>query len=128
MLARVIVNRVWHYHFGRGIVEHEHLFDVLRDAGERTVDDRIICVSGAGAWKVFTVNDKKKGEVVIEKKFYKSEFGEILANPEYAPHLQDLIEAVMVRKMGEVHEPEIDTESYEEVRSALMDIAAEDLS
>jgi hypothetical protein len=77
---------------------------------------------------VFTVTDTKKGAVVIEKKFYKSEFGEILSNPEYAPHLQDLIEAVMVRKLGEVHASDIDTDSYEEVRSALMDIAEEDLS
>jgi recombination protein RecA len=136
VIAKTIKNKVaapfrtanFEIHFGKGIVEHEHLFDVLREAGERTVDDRVICVSGTGAWKVFTVTDTKKGAVVIEKKFYKSEFGEILSNPEYAPHLQDLIEAVMVRKLGEVHESEIDTDSYEEVRSALMDIAEEDLS
>jgi hypothetical protein len=34
----------------------------------------------------------------------------------------------MVRKMGEAVESDIDTDSYEEVRSALMDIAEGDLS
>ena len=136
VIAKTIKNKVsppfrnanFEIHFGKGIIEHEHLFDVLREAGEKTVGDNIICVSGDGAWKVFTVTDAKQGKVILEKKFYKADFGELLASPTYSPYLEDLIEAAMVRKMGETHESDIDTDSYEEVRSALMDIAAEDLS
>lgn len=84
-------------HFGKGIVEHEEIFDVLRDAGERQVGNKIICVSGDGAWKVFTVTDVDLGDVIIEKKFHKAEFGEILKTPAYTEYLESLIEAVMVR-------------------------------
>jgi recombination protein RecA len=136
VIAKTIKNKVaapfrnanFEIHFGKGIIEHEHLFDVLREAGEKTVGDNIICVSGDGAWKVFTVTDSKQGKVILEKKFYKADFGELLSSPTYSPYLQDLIEATMVKKMGEVVESDIDTDSYEEVRSALMDIAEGDLS
>jgi recombination protein RecA len=84
-------------HFGKGIVEYEEIFDVLRDAGERQVGNKIICVSGDGAWKVFTVTDVDLGDVIIEKKFHKAEFGEILKTPAYTGYLESLIEAVMVR-------------------------------
>jgi recombination protein RecA len=84
-------------HFGKGIVEHEEIFDVLRESGERTIGNKAICVSGDGAWKAFTVTDLDKGVVLIEKKFHKAEFGELLRNPDYKEYLDDLIEAVMVR-------------------------------
>jgi recombination protein RecA len=136
VIAKTIKNKVaapfrnanFEIHFGKGIVEHEHLFDVLRDAGPRAVGDFSISVSGDGAWKLFTVSELSTGKTVLEKKFYKADFKELLDSPTYSLYLQDLIEAVMVRKMGEDHESDIDTDSYEEVRSALMDIAAEELS
>ena len=136
VIAKTIKNKVaapfrtanFEIHFGRGIVEHEQLFDVLRDAGERTVGDNIIVASGNNAWKVFTVTSISQSKVIIEKKFYKSEFNEMLVSPVYGPYLQDLIEAVMVRKMGEPHVSDIDEDSYEEVRAALMDIAEDSLS
>jgi recombination protein RecA len=84
-------------HFGKGIVEHEEIFDVLRDAGEREVNGKIICVSGTTQWKVFTVTDAVEGRTIIEKKFYKAEFGDLLKNPDYKPYLDDLIAAVMIR-------------------------------
>jgi len=84
-------------HFGKGIVEHEEIFDVLREAGEREINGKIICVSGTTQWKVFTVTDAVEGRTIIEKKFYKSEFGDLLKNPDYKEYLDDLIEAVMVR-------------------------------
>ena len=84
-------------HFGKGIVEHEEIFDVLRDAGERQVGNKLICVSGDGAWKVFTVTDIDRGVTIIEKKFHKAEFSEIMKTPEYKPYIDDLVEAVMVR-------------------------------
>ena len=84
-------------HFGKGIVEHEEIFDVLRDAGERQVGNKLICVSGDGAWKVFTVTDIDRGVTIIEKKFHNAEFSEIMKTPEYKPYIDDLVEAVMVR-------------------------------
>jgi recombination protein RecA len=136
VIAKTIKNKVsppfrnanFEIHFGKGIIEHEHLFDVLREAGEKEIGGNIICVSGDGAWKVFTVTDTSQGKIILEKKFYKADFGELLSSPTYSPYLQDLIEASMVRKMGEAVESDIDTDSYEEVRSALMDIAEGDLS
>jgi recombination protein RecA len=136
VIAKTIKNKVaapfrnvnFEIHFGKGIVEHEHLFDVLRDAGPRAVRDNSISVSGDGAWKLFTVSELTTGKTILEKKFYKADFGELLQSPTFSPYLQDLIEAVMVRKLGEDHESDIDTDSYEEVRAAMMDIAAEELS
>jgi recombination protein RecA len=136
VIAKTIKNKVaapfrtanFEIHFGRGIVEHEQLFDVLRDAGERTVGDNILVASGNGAWKIFTVTSISQSKVIIEKKFYKSDFNEMLVSPVYGPYLQDLIEAVMVRKMGEPQVSDIDEDSYEEVRAALMDIAEDSLS
>jgi recombination protein RecA len=136
VIAKTIKNKVsppfrnanFEIHFGKGIIEHEHLFDVLREAGEKEIGGNIICVSGDGAWKVFTVTDTSQGKIILEKKFYKADFGELLSSPTYSPYLQDLIEASMVRKMGEAVESDIDTDSYEEVRSALMDLAEGDLS
>ena len=84
-------------HFGKGIVEHEEIFDVLRDAGERQIGNKIVCVSGHGAWKVFTVIDTVSGTTDIEKKFHKSEFNESMKTPEYKPYIDDLIAVVMVR-------------------------------
>ena len=99
-------------HFGKGIVEHEEIFDELRDAGERQIGKHIVCVSGDGAWKVFTVTDVERGVTVIEKKFHKAEFGELLRNTEYKPFLDDLIDAVMVRTRSD-SEPADDGEENE---------------
>ncbi len=100
-------------HFGKGIVEHEEIFDVLRDAGEREVNGKIICVSGTTQWKVFTVTDANEGRTIIEKKFYKAEFGDLLKNPEYKPYLDDLIEAVMVRSKDDPANSASDEEESE---------------
>jgi len=97
-------------HFGKGIVEHEEIFDVLRDAGERQIGNKIICVSGDGAWKVFTVTDVDLGAAIIEKKFHKAEFGELLKNPEYAGYLDSLIEAVMIRTKQDAEIEEFEEE------------------
>ena len=84
-------------HFGKGIVEHEEVFDVLRDAGERQIGDNIVCVSGTGAWKVLTVTSVSQGRTLVEKKFHKSEFGEIMRDSQYKAYVDDLIAEVMVR-------------------------------
>ena len=83
---------------------------MLRVAGERQIGNKIICVSGEGAWKVFTVTDVDLGDVIIEKKFHKSEFGEILKTPAYAGYLESLIETVMIRtkNVGEINNDEVE--------------------
>jgi len=96
--------------FGKGIEEHEEIFDVLRDAGERIIGNKAICVSGTTAWKVFSVTDLDAGKPLIEKKFYKAEFGELLANPDYKPYLDALIENVLVRTGDEAPDEAQDVE------------------
>lgn len=83
-------------HFGKGIVEHEEIFDVLRDAGERTIDGKVVCVEGTTAWKTFSVKEPD-GRTIIEKKFHKAEFNELLANPDYKTYLESLIDVVLTR-------------------------------
>ena len=86
-------------HFGHGIVEHEFLFDELRtwcdDHKSANVNGKLISISGNGAWKELRVSDSKTGEVLQEKKFYKSEFGELWNSKEYGPALHDLAEKVL---------------------------------
>lgn len=101
-------------HFGKGIVEHEEIFDVLRDAGERKINNKIIAVGGDGAWKLFTVIDEDKQMQIIEKKFHKADFGEVLNNPEYKQYLDDLIDAVMVKTASDCNElVNVDSEENE---------------
>jgi recombination protein RecA len=51
-------------HFGKGIKEHEEVFDVLRKHGEDTVLEHYIAeVAGSGQWKTFSVTDTRTGEV-----------------------------------------------------------------
>lgn len=87
-------------HFGKGIVESETLFDVLRqycDEHEISKDGKLLKIAGTQAWKELTVVDAKTGEVLVEKKFYKSEFGELLRDPQYRPHILDIAEAALTR-------------------------------
>lgn len=103
-------------HFGKGIVEFEEIFDVLRSHGEETVSGHTVKVSGDGAWKLFEVV-KPDGTKLIEKKFHKADFNELLENKEYKKWLDDLIEKAMVKIAVKSEDIEIDPESYEDVRS-----------
>jgi len=103
------------------LIEHEQLFDVLRKNGPEVVGDHRIEVGGTSSWKTLIVSSEKTGEVVVEKKFYKADFDEILKNPEYKGYLDSLVSATFIRK----NEPslyEIDQESYEEVRSVALEL------
>jgi recombination protein RecA len=121
--AKTIKNKVappfrkveFEIHFGVGIKEHEQIFDLLRKHGEVLIDDKVICVSGATAWKNFSVTDSKTGEVLIDKKFHKSEFDKIMLVPEYESYINDLIENVMIKRYN--LKLDIDPESYEDIRS-----------
>lgn len=98
--------------FGKGIVEHEYIFDEVRayceknkvfaeydsaKDGKKRVE---VSISGAQQWRLLTVNDADTGEVFIEKKFYKSDFGEIMKDPTYKPFVDKVIEAAYVLNGG----------------------------
>jgi recombination protein RecA len=123
--AKTIKNKVsapfrqcnFEIHFGVGIKEHEQLFDVLRQAGAKSVNGKTISVEGTGAWKTLLVVDDTTGEVVVEKKFYKADFDKVLSDPDYSAYLEDLSEAVHVRSSLGARDIDVDTESYEEVKA-----------
>lgn len=113
--------------FGKGIEEGEEMFDVLRAAGSREFENHTVCFDGAGAWKVFWVKDST-GKTILEKKFHKKEFNELLGNDEYRPWILGLLEKVMVRTSIKADEIEIDAESYEDIRSLTDYISENELS
>lgn len=88
--------------FGKGIVEGESMFDMLREHcdknGEVISDGKIYVTEGSGAWKTLRVTNEKTGEIIHEKKFNKSQFQEMLTDKENGPHIQNMLEAVMVLK------------------------------
>lgn len=94
--------------FGKGIVEHEQIFDECRqycDKNSVTLDHTDVSgnkstleikISGTSAWKELSVNDKTTGVVIVEKKFYKSEFGEMMKDPQFKPFIDAVIDAAFV--------------------------------
>jgi hypothetical protein len=68
------------------------------------------------------VADAGTGEVLMEKKFYKADFDKVLTDPEYAEYCDDLLEKAMVRIMSSNENEDFDSESYEEVRAASLEI------
>jgi len=131
--AKTIKNKVsppfrecmFEIHFGKGIVEHEQIFDVLRKHGSETIGKNTVQISGTGAWKNLIVHNSDSGEVIVEKKFYKAEFDEILGHPEYGKYCEDLLEKAMIKIMRDDSNMNIDAESYEEVRSIAMELETE---
>ena len=127
--AKTIKNKVappfrtvnFEIHFGKGIREHEQVFDLLRKHGSEEIDGKIIEVSGSGSWKTFSVADASTGEVLIEKKFYKVDFNDVMRDPAYSSYIDNLLECVLVRKLHD-EEPDIDPESYEEVRAIALEL------
>jgi protein RecA len=134
--AKTIKNKVaapfrtcnFEIHFGVGIKEHEQIFDTLRKHGAEIIDGNEISLKGTGGWKKLEVANVSTGELIIEKKFRKNEFDDVINHPEYGPYIDDLLERCMVKKFNQ-DELDIDTESYEEMRSiadAMIDIDPED--
>lgn len=113
-------------HFGKGIVEHEQVFDILRKHGEAITEQYIITVSGTGGWKELTVVDRETGELLIEKKFRKAEFGDIIRSPEYSNYIDLLLDAAMTKVMGDSESVDINPESYEEMRALADELGLDD--
>ena len=130
--AKTIKNKVappfrtvnFEIHFGVGIKEHEQMFDLLRKHGKTEWENKLIEMSGTGAWKKLTVFSQDTGEVLVEKKFYKADFGDIVNDPEYGPYIEAMLEDALVRKSQQ----SVDLESYEEVRAAALEIEDELIS
>lgn len=113
--AKTIKNKVarpfrsveFEIHFGRGVREHEQVFDLFREHCSKTKDgvragSMLINVEGVGAWKTFTVSNAETGEVETEIKFHKPEFGtKVLYAPEYSSYMDALYEAALVVKPDE---------------------------
>ena len=122
--AKTIKNKVappfrkinFEIHFGVGIKEHEQVFDLLRKHGPEVIGGKEVSLSGAGSWKCLTITDTETGEILVEKKFHKPKFNEIMRNPEYASYIDDLLEVAMVKKFNQ-GDLEINPDSYEEMRS-----------
>ena len=133
--AKTIKNKVappfrkvdFQIHFGKGIVEHEELFDLLRkyckDNDVFSEDGNIAySVQGGGAWKSITMTNTSTGEIIAEKKFYKAGFKDIMNSDEWAEAVDILTEAAMAKKLGSIEDVEIDSESYEEVQALAQEL------
>ena len=126
--AKTIKNKVappfrkinFEIHFGVGIKEHEQVFDLLRKNGPEEIGKNRIELSGASGWKNLTVTDLSTGEIVIDKKFRKAEFDELLKDDKYSIHIDNLLEKAMVKKFQE--DPDIDLDSFVEVEAASLEM------
>lgn len=119
--------------FGKGIVEHEYIFDEVR---AYCVDNKILfdykdakgnvvkanaCISGTSQWRLLVVSDEATGEVLLEKKFYKSAFDEIMKDPAYKPFVDRIIEATYTIVSSSKHsegETPVDDDHPEEAEAA----------
>jgi recombination protein RecA len=106
-------------HFGKGIVEHEQMFDVIRsscdDLGELLWEGKLLKIGGTGAWKTLSVIDSTTGEVAYQRKFYKGDFGEVMASD--AKWVDPLFDRAMTRMLVSPVGVNVDDESYEEIVS-----------
>jgi len=122
--AKTIKNKVaapfrtanFEIHFGVGIKEHEQIFDLLRKNGPEILNRKEVSLSGTGAWKRLNVTDISTGEILVEKKFRKNEFYQLVESDEYGNYIDDFLEAAMVKKFSS-EEPDIDSESYVEIEA-----------
>ena len=90
--------------FGKGIVEHEYIFDEVRayckENGAVSRDGYKINILGEGAWKELLVMDEKSGEEIVNKKFYKSEFGDVMNDEKYKKYIMLAIDTALIINPG----------------------------
>lgn len=95
--------------FGKGIVEDEYLFDECRthckENGPVKRKGHAINISGEGAWKELSVVDEKSGEVVLEKKFYKNDFGNLMRDDSHGPFIMEVIDSALTMTSGPAADP-----------------------
>lgn len=119
VIGTVIKNKVaapfrkvlFQIHFGKGIVEHEELFDVVRaycDKNTIEKDGKLLSISGTEGWKTLSVSDAKTGEVTLEKKFTKAQFGEIMRDPAYKAIVDDIVDAALVKTVEQAKSYQLD--------------------
>lgn len=90
--------------FGRGIVEHEYIFDELRSYCDREdciKNGKKIKISGTGSWKELVVNDITTGEVIVNEKFYKKDFDTIMNDPIMGPYVMQVFDAAYTLDIGQ---------------------------
>ena len=136
--AKTIKNKVappfrtanFEIHFGKGIVEHEQVFDLLRkhckDHGPVKVGDHVATIEGTAAWKTLSVASKATGEEITLKKFYKADFGDVWKSSKYEHYVNAILEDALVRKMSSDDEVDFDIESYSEVDALAQDLNMQD--
>jgi len=102
--------------FGKGIREHEEVFDALRKYGEVQMDNKTLVIEGTGAWKSFIVKDSVQDKVLIEKKFYKADFDKVMNDPQYKDYIDFMIDKAYTRTQEELssEDLDIDPNSYVE--------------
>jgi recombination protein RecA len=136
VIAKTIKNKVappfrrceFEIHFGKGIVEHEYVFDLLRkhcsDHGQIQHDkDTSVLISGTGAWKSISLLNNDTLEVLEEKKFYKPEFDQIMNSPQWAPYVDTVFNHYHAGYMGkDLDNMNINPDSYEEMRQLSVDL------
>lgn len=98
--------------FGRGIVEHEYIFDEVRSYCDKNdvffdepdakgvVRKMSVKISGTSAWKELMVMDPSTGEVTLQKKFHKADFGDIMTDPAYSKYVTAAIDKAYTMVMG----------------------------
>lgn len=94
--------------FGKGIVEHEYIFDEVRtwckENGGAVFEGNKVTIAGDGAWKELIVSSEKTGEVLITKKFYKADFGEVMKDEKYKKYVDAVIESALTVNPGTIEQ------------------------
>jgi hypothetical protein len=98
-IARPYRKATFNIIFGRGIVEHVEILDVLRrrceakDLPPVTFGEFTYSITGNGGHKDLLITDKD-GVVIHEKKVTKTQFGELFNDPVFGSHMENFMEAV----------------------------------
>lgn len=113
-VSRPFRSTTFQIHFGRGIIEHEQVFDYLRAFCDTLPGHCIkhngkeILLEGTGGWKTFSVTDEKTQKTLVEVKFNKSDFGEkVLYNPEFKEYVDALMDTAYVMSNNDASHPTV---------------------